>query len=199
MKKIMSLLVAVFTSFTFAQDSIPTIKFLESENGKFGLTDMDGNILVDTIYDENVYISLNQIKGEAMFKKGGNWMIVNYKNEVVLDLSSYSSFSTSFSKGLLSVTDENTGKSGYINRKGEIVIPFKYEMTYSFEEDFPYATASVNGKWGIIDTEGNWIMGPKYEHIYEIISENEFIVLIEGTYYGVNLAGKILYEEELGC
>lgn len=199
MKAICTVLFTLMFGFSIAADTIPELKYIESESGKFGLADTKGNILVDTVYEDIVYVSLNQEFGEVMMMKDGNWKIINYKNEVVVDLSNYSSFSTRFQKGLLSVTDIKTGKSGYINRKGEKVIPFKFEMTYTFEENYDLAIASIDGKWGVIDLKGNWVVSPKYEHIYEIVSDNELIVLIDGVYYGVNLAGKILYEEEMGC
>ena len=199
MKTLFYAVAVFFVTSSFSQNAIPKVHFITSESGLFGLADTDGNLLVDTIYDENIYASLNLEKGEAIFKKNNEWQIINYKNELVLNLSSYSSFSTIFSWEMLSVTNSKTGKSGYINREGEVVILFNFEMTYSFEKELPLAIASVKGKWGVINLKGEWVLNPKYGHVYEIVSENEFIVLIGKAYYGINIDGKVLYEEEMGC
>ena len=199
MKTIWSFLILFSLNLSQAADTIPELYYIQSESGKYGLVDLEGKLRVDTVYDAKIHISLNHEYGEAIFKKDGKWLLINYKNEMVLDLSQYSSFSIQFKEGMLAVTDAKTGKSGYVNRKGEAVIPFVYDLTHTFDDETQLAVVSQNGKWGIIDVEGKWVVSPKYDHIYEIVSKNEFIVMIDEVYYGVNLKGEILYEEEIGC
>jgi hypothetical protein len=180
-----------------AQDSIPTIKYIRSKTGKFGLADKNNNILVDTIYDDEWYASLNKELGQAMFKKGKYWLLINYKNEVIIDLTGYSGHTNSFIRNKIPAMDDKTGKAGYLNPKGEKVIPFVYEMTDPFKKDLPYA--KFNGKWGVINEEGKWILQPKYAHVYDIISIDKFIVLIKDDYYYVNAKGKIISRAKVGC
>jgi hypothetical protein len=58
-----------------------------------------------------------------------------------------------FSDGLAAVQVD--GKYGYINQKGEKIIPPIYEIAFYFKEGFAYV--SYKGKWGIIDKKGHVI------------------------------------------
>lgn len=192
------ILIIALVSNIMAQDSIPAIKYIKSKSGKWGLADNKNNILVDTLYDDYWYASLNQELGQAMFKKGNYWLLINYKNEVIIDLTGYSGHTNSFIRGKMPAIDDKTGKAGYLNNKGEKVIPFIFEQTNPFKKDLPYACACIKGKWGVIDETGNWILQPKYAHVYDIISKDKFIVLINDTYYYVNAKGKIISKAEVG-
>ena len=55
-----------------------------------------------------------------------------------------------FSEGLAGV--KRDGVWGFVNYKGEIIIPFEYEEVYDFSEGF--AWVKKNGKWGIVDKFG---------------------------------------------
>ena len=44
------------------------------------------------------------------------------------------------------------GQTGYIDKKGKVVIPLKYEDAHNFKEDM--AAVKSNGKWGFIDITG---------------------------------------------
>jgi hypothetical protein len=93
----------------------------------------------------------------------------------------------------LAATDKKTGKWGYINQKGEVVIPFIYEKTVPFWENFRnLGIVKKNGKWGAIDTKGNQII----EHLYD---EFEFTgglqairVKLNGKWGKINPSGEIV-------
>mgnify|MGYP003291734872 CR=1 FL=1 len=59
-----------------------------------------------------------------------------------------------FSKGLAPV--QQNGKCGFINTKGEVVIPCIYDEAGWFSEGL--ALVKQNGKWSIINTEGKVIV-----------------------------------------
>ena len=63
---------------------------------------------------------------------------------------------SSFSNGLAKV--KQNGKWGFVNTKGEIVIPCVYDDgdVYSFSEGL--AKVKQNGKWMIIDSNGQVII-----------------------------------------
>lgn len=60
-----------------------------------------------------------------------------------------------FSEGLAAVKTGNwaNGKWGFINKKGELVIPCLFDKTFPFSDG--YAKVVLNGKWCFIDKEGN--------------------------------------------
>lgn len=67
--------------------------------------------------------------------------------------------------------DEKTGKYGYKDATGKIIIKPAYDIAHEFSEG-PYTTVNIGadyefnkgGKWGIIDTKGKLIIPIKYDN-----------------------------------
>lgn len=55
----------------------------------------------------------------------------------------------------------NTDKYGYINLKGEMVIPPKYEKAFYFNEGV--AVVRILDKWGYIDKRNQWVIPVRYK------------------------------------
>ena len=73
-----------------------------------------------------------------------------------------------FSEGLAAV--QKNGMIGFINRKGEVVIPFKYPYHGNPLSSFVFENghcivADTTGKCGVINRKGEWIIQPKYDNI----------------------------------
>lgn len=73
-----------------------------------------------------------------------------------------------FSEGLAAV--QKNGMIGFINRKGEVVIPFRYPYHGNPLSEFVFdnghcIVADTTGKCGIIDRKGEWVIQPKYDNI----------------------------------
>ena len=73
-----------------------------------------------------------------------------------------------FSEGLAAV--QKNGMIGFINRKGEVVIPFRYPyhgnpLSSFVFEDGHCIVADTTGKCGVINRKGEWIIQPKYDNI----------------------------------
>ena len=64
-----------------------------------------------------------------------------------------------FSEGLAAVKKD--GKWGYIDKQGNLVIEYKYEIAESFSEEL--ALVYTDKKYGYIDTKGNTVIDFKYE------------------------------------
>ena len=59
------------------------------------------------------------------------------------------------------IIEDTLGKKGYVNCKGEFIIPCKYDKVYGFCEDL--AIVAINNKWGYMDTLGNWAIDTIYD------------------------------------
>lgn len=68
---------------------------------------------------------------------------------------------------------KENGKIGYMNLKGEVVIPAQYEGHLAISENPTvgtvffcdgYAVVRQDGNYGVIDREGNWVLEPKYRY-----------------------------------
>lgn len=53
------------------------------------------------------------------------------------------------------------GKFGYVDLKGNLVIPLIYQDAMTFNEG--YAAVKLDNKWGFVDSTGKVIIGPEYE------------------------------------
>lgn len=73
-----------------------------------------------------------------------------------------------FKNGLLCVTDEETGKYGYINPNGEIEIGVYFDAAMDFS---PNGLAAVGfgehgeEKFGFIDDWGNYVISPQFDYV----------------------------------
>ena len=52
---------------------------------------------------------------------------------------------------------------GFIDTRGEVVIPYRYESARSF--DGALAAVKLDGKWGFIDRAGEWVVRPTYSKV----------------------------------
>ena len=73
-----------------------------------------------------------------------------------------------FSEGLAAV--QKNGMIGFINRKGDVVIPFRYPYHGNPLSSFVFdnghcIVADTTGKCGVINRKGEWIIQPKYDNI----------------------------------
>lgn len=86
-----------------------------------------------------------------------------------------------FYEGLAVFKDKKTNKFGYINKKGEIVIPPKFLKASIFSEGLAAVNfGEASEKWGYIDKEGNSVIEGKYS-IANRFSEGLATVLITGV------------------
>jgi hypothetical protein len=74
-----------------------------------------------------------------------------------------------FKDGLAAAQDSTTRLSGFINHKGQWVIPAKYEGCKDFSEGLaPVQIALGTGKslWGFINAKGEWVINPQYANAH---------------------------------
>lgn len=68
-----------------------------------------------------------------------------------------------FNEGLARVKLDELGKSGFINRDGDLVIPYQFEDATIFSEGI--ARVKKNGLWGFINTRGDWVITPQFARV----------------------------------
>lgn len=98
-----------------------------------------------------------------------------------------------FSDGIAAV--QKDGNIGFINRKGEVVIPFQFPYygnnlsSYVFKNGY-CIVANKKGKCGIINTKGEWVIEPEYEYIETF---NDYVIATRaGVRCLIDYNGKIL-------
>lgn len=98
-----------------------------------------------------------------------------------------------FSEGLAAV--QKNGHIGFINRKGETVIPFHFPYHGNPLSEFVFknghcVVADTTGKCGVIDRGGKWLIKPLYDNIS--IYEDHAIVSKAGIRMQVDYDGRVL-------
>ncbi|XLS27946.1 WG repeat-containing protein [Flavobacteriaceae bacterium M23B6Z8] len=141
--------------------------YLHKEKNKSGLIDREGNIVLEPKYS---------IIGNFKEGKASVTIINRAKNDFHKILST---------------------KLGYINAKGEVVIPFKFQHIPDEIKDFSEGRAVVkmNNKFGYIDSEGKMVIPPKYSRAYPF---NEGFAVVESNGDSGNRAlidknGKVIF------
>lgn len=139
-----------------------------SLNGRYGLMDTDGNVLIWT----NDYIltsfseglaKISQIDEEGQRKNG----YINTQGDIVIPFEY--DLASDFSEGLAAVAKKDGNgnyKYGFINTLGELVIPHEYDSTDDFSEGLTVVgKKDINGsyKYGYIDTVGEIVIPIEYD------------------------------------
>ena len=166
-----------------------------NQDGQYGYLNKQGEIAFDAKFEDAKSFS----EGLAVVRLDGKECVINQKGEVVIsgNFESIGNWDGDFSCGLAAVTkkgdDENN--TGFINKNGELVIPYQFESVYAFKKG--YSVVRKNALQGLIDTEGEFILPCEYNSIQ--VQNDDVIIVEKGEYYwedneGIynNLAEKIL-------
>ena len=160
-----------FAAYSFAGD----IALVVDENDRYGVIDKKGNFLIDF---QKKYL-LNMGEGRVAFY---NYSTSKYgimdKNGNEIVSAKYDNINP-FTCGLANVVKND--KWGYINTKGEEVIPCRYFDTFSFYGDVADVQKSEDSRWEIIDKKGESLI---------TLKENEVL-----DYYFINGLGLVKNEE----
>jgi len=137
-------------------DGILVAQDQESEN--WGYYDLDGNNLFGKEFHDASVFSLDLAPAATLeegnlygyIAKDGNWVI-----EPQFDLASV--FDEESGLAMVRRGGENTGKYGFINTAGELVIDYSYSYAGSFAQGYaPIKKSTISGAldWGFIDPTG---------------------------------------------
>lgn len=165
---------------TFASASIfnEGIAWVARQGGHLEAIDTKGKRLFELKEAEGAFAFK---EGVAVFMRGEDEArgVVNKKGEVVVQ-PSFTLTSSDYDGGLLAV-GEPDGGIGFVDKKGEMVIPMEYDQVLIEERDRfidnptrynlygQVETGCIpvkkNGKWGVIDRSGKWIINPQFDLI----------------------------------
>jgi|GEM_PF-1510341 len=165
------------------------------QNGKYGYIDTEGNIAIPLHFD----FAYDFHGGTAFIEIKDRRVLINTIGEQISNHHFSNSEGRSddyFSEDLAYVIDYETEKYGYINRKGELIIPFIYDNALDFKEG--YASVEKGDKYGYIDKEGNIVIPFIYDYA-DSFSEGLAVVEINGKYGLIDKLGyekiSIIYED----
>lgn len=178
-----------------SENQITHLPFQTEEDGRWGLIDMEGNVLIEDEFKSTPSVVIDGrfcvknsdglyefYTAEKKFKQiGEEYLSVGY-----------------FSEGLAPVVKKDS-RITYINKDGEVVFELtKYkddpiEVAYPFENGIARVETS-SGKSGCINTKGEFVVSPIYSSIF-YAGENILLIMNEKKQWGyIDYKGKILVE-----
>ncbi len=158
-----------------------THAIVENIDGKFGIINKDGKLLLKVVYD-----SIGRFyNGFAKIELNKKFGLVNEDFEVVVkpiydDISEFT-YNT--------IIVKKFGKYGCIDKNLELKISPTMDMIYLQQEGFK--RVEQNDKWGFLDTHCNFLVKPTYEYAYDF--SNGFAKVKNGKNWGfINTDGEFL-------
>jgi hypothetical protein len=148
---------------------------------KYGLISWTGKLIVEPQF-ESIGNFENGVAPVRFERKG---KIIDSMGQMIPSVA-YNQTITNFSEGLIAVSIN--GHSGYLNRKGELVIAPTFLSAGQFSEGV--APVKVGREFGYIDKTGKLVISPRFEEATEF-SEGLARVKIEGKYGFIDKEGVV--------
>ncbi len=169
----------------------------EEDSKLHGLMDSSGHILVPPLYSKLEMLDEHCII--ARLAKNGHSGTLDVHNRVVIPFR-YISIDASRSGRLIAA--DSSGKYGMIDREGNVLIKFVYDLYFYFQEN-GQAMVYRSGRQGVIDTTGKTIIPVEYSSInntreLEKTSRSFYAVEKNGQWGMLDSTGKLLIPLQYG-
>ena len=148
------------------------------ENGKWGIIDRNGDYVIEPAYD---HLHLNDDK-TVLYAKGALWGLKDADGNVLIEPRFAGPFAVQ--DGVItpaSVYQHGIVQWGYIDRKGEFVIPPQFAYAWPFVGDYAVAcelSGNLAGRiantgivrvpglpTGVINKKAQWVVTPNYHEV----------------------------------
>lgn len=159
------------------------------KNGKYGLIDYDGKIVLNTEYDE--ITSLKSVQENLIIKKEGKVGIANNVGQIIvpIEYKEVKLLKEGYKNEYI-IVDEN-GNSGIISTSGTIIIPPQYKEIKYLNSNEIYA-AKIDDKWNLVNKKGE-VLNNSYDD-YKYIKGDYVIVGQAGKYGIITTSGDVKIE-----
>lgn len=159
--------------FQFKQGFALTVKFLDEKGTErlYGFIDSSGNVIFDNVLPDALDFSDSLAYVDTYEKKGYLNLNGQFQLEIPDTLVGYR-----FSEGLAAVSNIDL-KVGYINKKGEILIPLKYEEGGEFSEGL--CKVYGEGGFGFINKNGDLVIAHKFDEARNFKEERAFVGMLD--------------------
>jgi len=173
------------------------------ENGKYGLIDYSGNIVVSANFDE--ITGLPYKEGQLRVKKEKKYSVINVdgretikSNYDYIEGDKYYSEERENSGYIIGIKYEDGYRYGYLDENAKEILEVKYnniERVLDIEADDIYLIAYENGKGAIIKNKKE-ITDYEYQKIEKVENEELFWVEKNQKYGILNLKGETVLDTE---
>lgn len=157
-------------SFTLTDEFAAVV---DKESGLCGYIDLNGDWVIPPQYE---YFSAGDFhSGIALVTLGtaddisagnGKTELIDTSGNCILEFSKDVGLQWSWSSPeRIAVAEYASGKFGFWNLEGDVVIDYIFDEVKSFASDYSYAKVKYEGLWGIIDKDGNWLIPAKFQEM----------------------------------
>lgn len=158
------------------------------KDGKWGFINTKGQLVIPCQYI-NAFDGFSEglVPVDKKIEKSTyEYVFINTNGEVAI--SGQFDFAKSFSEGLAGVKKD--GKWGFINTKGELIIPYQFDdFVHSFNEGL--AIVKNNDKCGFINTKGELVVPCQYDNLYPMTKEGVALAIFNDESTGKKLYGYV--------
>ena len=124
----------------------------------WGMIDYKGNRVLNFAYKTIVQMSDSLFKGA----RKDYWELIDYNGNKLGDFKEIENFKDGKAKA------NKNWRCGFINEKGETVIPFEYDTSEDFVDG--RAKAEKNRQWGFINEKGETVIPFEYDAIEDFVN-----------------------------
>ncbi|MBD5450232.1 MAG: hypothetical protein HDR28_08800 [Lachnospiraceae bacterium] len=172
-KEYYNLIKGIYTEMYMSYDDIGTFfgkTATYEQGGKKGLLNVDGNIVVEAVYDDIIYNGTDADR--ITVKDGSKYYFINNNGYKTKEPEEAFDYLGMFSSKRIVARKE--GKYGYLDSSLKEKLGFIYDEASAFREDI--AAVKKDDKWALINTKGEELT----EYVYDDVALNS------GGYCSVN-------------
>lgn len=142
---------------------------LKARSSKWGMIDESARFVIEPEFED-----LENFNGDyARAKANGKWGLIGKDGKWTVE-PEFDEIYPFTDAGVAEVRIKN--KYGFINTKGEVIVPVEITDEAYFNTVTHYLWAKVKGKWGFLDSNsGRWVIEPKYKAAYAFDSGDALI------------------------
>lgn len=160
------------------------------QNGKYGLINFDGKVLLSPEYDE--ITSLDETENSLLIKTESGYGICDTEGNVQVNpiYKQVKAISKNYKDGY--IVESQDGKYGVVDFTKQVILEPKYEEVKNIYDNGKYIVKE-DGKYIVIDKDGKTILENRANEI-QSMKDNKFIILENSKYGIIDNTGKEILE-----
>ena len=153
--------------------------FVVQKNGLWAILDENLEALTEYVFTDVALTSRGTVfTGDfAIMKDEGGYCHISKEGKPLYETRFADA--KGYEGGLIAVADAS-GRWGYANGKGEIIVEYQYGNAYSFASQL--APVEYGGKWGYINRYNEMKIEAEYVFAYPFVGENAIVRTQKGNY-----------------
>jgi len=180
------------------------------ENGKYGLTNPQGEVIIPPRLEGMVSFASSTVDGEIVYfaavKENGKWGFINHQLKEIIPLqfeevrtSTYTLPCGKEAVHNLIAVKEN-GKWGCFNTEGKLLVKPRFEDIWA-NNVYRHNLIAVkeNGKWGYINENGEVIIAPRFDRVENFARNGLAEVVEDGKTGFINVKGEFVVFRDKIC